>query len=643
MLQRHAFEAWAEIDIQLTPATLPTLDPKSNGPTTRQPSPSNKKKDPASVHNQIKMKPPPAETLVVYPDGSYHRADQRRTGCGFVIVSGGDGDDNLHASEVARGWKPLPKGSNNTAELFAGIEALKWILKVDRHRKRPILICFDLSYAEGTALGHITPKKILRLAQHLRQLWMKVLKERAGQAWARHVAGHSGHKWNDLADELANKGARGSSGTLTAALAPDRAPPLAANILCQAPVPRTARPIANTTTVEPTRPERDLSSELDEEAPPNHDQGRLYTYAQACSYPLFFGLDSTSRTERSASISMKLTEEKRAILWASKNLRTVSDLLLASGTALRTTLSDLLSGIRQNALNEVIAGLPLSITNALEKAALAGISVNDPACRLHPLRLQEGEWIMWQEQPARILCIYSGVAGGGTACGQTHHFNHKTGRLFPLLTKTVPLVSLPACQPISIRCAVWDGGTDEPSELAATSLNTAPCYLNQLCIKHAPTTWLRKATHLHVLSVKKNKEALTTRQWQPPRTMAPEGCLFGALFPNSSSTASLASQIRRVFTATKLPSLPATFRELWYRVLVSVWFCYGKAQIKGGCPFLWPLRTHLPHKKRPPLRRYHQRATALSTLARGHCHARMGSRTYSTGSGSGIHPIGISV
>jgi len=149
MLQRHAFEAWAEIDIQLIPATLPTLDQESNGPTTRQPSPSNKKKDPASVHNQIKMKPPPAETLVVYPDGSYHRADQRRTGCGLVIVSGGDGDDDLHASEVARGWKPLPKGSNNTAELFADIEALKWILKFDRHRKRPI---------SSSALTRHTPK-----------------------------------------------------------------------------------------------------------------------------------------------------------------------------------------------------------------------------------------------------------------------------------------------------------------------------------------------------------------------------------------------------------------------------------------------------------------------------------------------------
>jgi len=112
----------------------------------------------------------------------------------------------------------------------------------------------------------------------------------------------------------------------------------------------------------------------------------------------------------------------------------------------------------------------------------------------------------------------------------------------------------------------------------------APCYLNQLCIKHAPTTWLRKTTHLHVLSVKKIKEALTTRQWQPPRTMAPEGCLFGALSANSSSTASLASQIKRVFTATKLPSLPATLRELWYRVLVSG-FVMGKHKTKEDARF----------------------------------------------------------
>jgi len=110
-------------------------------------------------------------------------------------------------------------------------------------------------------------------------------------------------------------------------------------------------------------------------------------------------------------------------------------------------------------------------------------------------------------------------------------------------------------------CDMGDGGedltTDEPSKLASTFLSTAPHYPNLLllCIKSAQTTWLRKATPIYILSVKTVKEALTSRQWQPPRTMAmaPAGILFEEIAPNSSSPAFRASQIRRVFTATKLP------------------------------------------------------------------------------------------
>jgi len=64
---------------------------------------------------------------------------------------------------------------------MCGYRSPKIDLKFDRLAKRPILIRFDSSYAEEIALGQITPKKKLRLAQHLRQLWMKVHKERAGQ------------------------------------------------------------------------------------------------------------------------------------------------------------------------------------------------------------------------------------------------------------------------------------------------------------------------------------------------------------------------------------------------------------------------------------------------------------------------------
>jgi len=143
--------------------------------------------------------------------------------------------------------------------------------------------------------------------------------------------------------------------------------------------------------------------------------------------------------------------------------------------------------------------IPCGITNALAKTALAGTSVNDPACRSHPLRLYKGEWIFWKGKAARILCIYSREIGGGTACAQTHHLDPKTGRLLPTDLHATPLITLPAGQPISIRCATWGGGSDEPSELASTSLSTAPHYPNLLYIKSAQTTWLRKATPIHFL------------------------------------------------------------------------------------------------------------------------------------------------
>ena len=89
------------------------------------------------------------------------------------------------------------------------------------------------------------------------------------------------------------------------------------------------------------------------------------------------------------------------------------------------------------------------------------------------------------------------------------------------------------------------------------------------------------------------------------------GAFLRQFSSNSSSTAaslSLASQIRRVFTARRLPSLPATLRELWYRVLVSG-FVMGTHKTKedarfcGHCERTCRTRS----KKRPPLRRYHTR------------------------------------
>ena len=129
----------------------------------------------------------------------------------------------------------------------------------------------------------------------------------------------------------------------------------------QTSAPRAAlHPTANSNITVPTLSESE-ESEIETGAPSSiPEQAHVYSYAQACTYPLFFGLDSPARLGRTASVTLKLAEEKCAIQWASKNLRTTADLLLPSGTALCLTISGLPAGtgIRQTALNSQIAGLP---------------------------------------------------------------------------------------------------------------------------------------------------------------------------------------------------------------------------------------------------------------------------------------------
>jgi len=56
VLQRHAFDAWAEVDIQFTPPPLQPPVPGQNG-AKRRPPPGNDQGR-TSIHNQVKMKPP---------------------------------------------------------------------------------------------------------------------------------------------------------------------------------------------------------------------------------------------------------------------------------------------------------------------------------------------------------------------------------------------------------------------------------------------------------------------------------------------------------------------------------------------------------------------------------------------------------
>ena len=50
----------------------------------------------------------------------------------------------------------------------------------------------------------------LRLAARVRSLWKKAHAHVQGRLWASHVYGHTDHKWNDRADELARRGKGGA-------------------------------------------------------------------------------------------------------------------------------------------------------------------------------------------------------------------------------------------------------------------------------------------------------------------------------------------------------------------------------------------------------------------------------------------------
>ena len=71
-------------------------------------------------------------------------------------------------------------------------------------------------------MGRVTPKTNRQLAERLRSLWRR-LRAKHTVTW-RHVAGHSGNKWNDYVDELAARGRRGDRGSNAAEWADNNIP-----------------------------------------------------------------------------------------------------------------------------------------------------------------------------------------------------------------------------------------------------------------------------------------------------------------------------------------------------------------------------------------------------------------------------------
>ena len=99
-------------------------------------------------------------------------------------------------------------GSNNTGEVCAIGEVLKWV-KANVFDDRTVLIRYDSKYAANVAQGTYEASSNIELARKVQQMYRQERKKR--NVFFSHVKGHSGHKWNDYADKLANRGRDSSS------------------------------------------------------------------------------------------------------------------------------------------------------------------------------------------------------------------------------------------------------------------------------------------------------------------------------------------------------------------------------------------------------------------------------------------------
>jgi len=134
-------------------------------------------------------------------------------GWGFVVVSGdnslGKGNGKIIHEEFGvvetSGEESLGAkvGSNNTAELTAIAQALRWLLKEGDNSD--VIIRGDSQYAGNIATSKWKAKANRELAKTVQGLWNEISSIRV-ISW-KHVKAHSGHRWNERADHLALRAA----------------------------------------------------------------------------------------------------------------------------------------------------------------------------------------------------------------------------------------------------------------------------------------------------------------------------------------------------------------------------------------------------------------------------------------------------
>jgi len=122
------------------------------------------------------------------------------------------------AREIAALCGPLDVGvdgierlTNNTAELKAVIEALRFARNDPAAKGRPVLLRYDSAYAALISCGVWKAKANKALAKVAQDEWALTRRKTGGRLWLSHVKGHSGHRWNHRADRLADAGRHGET------------------------------------------------------------------------------------------------------------------------------------------------------------------------------------------------------------------------------------------------------------------------------------------------------------------------------------------------------------------------------------------------------------------------------------------------
>ena len=540
-VQRAAFEAWGSLGIQ----PMARLEAEHEAKQKQ----AHAEKERRQRQTRRAAAPGTPRTLVVYSDGSKLGNDPKAgdTGYGVVVVQGGDGRGDAHATEVMREWAPTGRGTNQTAELEGGIAAMEWLLNEEKS-SRPVVLRYDSEYAEGITIGAAVAQDNTDLALRARTLWRQLHKQRRGAVSVSHVAAHEAHKWNEVADTLAKRGARGSQGRTLMGAGTDET---------QAEREETRRgqqARKKQTCRKAVAPKRSVPA---------------LTYEEAVQMPLFFGLHEEASVQRVCRTKQEITAERKRQLereqeageWATSGLTRVEHLLDATQRKLVT----------QAEFRRRHPGLRVQ-TYAARVKTMSAKQVE--AISKGRARLFAGDWVWLQDRNRAGLVV---LRQGQTVVIQPHVRGAGAWLIADGQTVQRTEAGLE-------RCAVWtttpkDEKKPKTYQLAGSSIAQAMLDPRDVGVRWRSGLMERPPISVDGLKVRQVKAINAAEVWKLPRAF--EDGEVHAEAVQDASEQEKREIIARAFKLAKRTVLPRYLRETRYKALVSG-FLVGARRQRGA-------------------------------------------------------------